>query len=164
MLGDTGAVIGQIEEMRGQGKTLNWDITTFPSLKELPGVVQMDGPFLVAIYSQSKHKNEAMQVISAVTSDENELNVSRSGRLPSLKDKKFQENFGADLESLKEKNIKAVFMSKPADNPPASKYADLAESFLTGAVDKVLGGQVDANTALREAEDQANKKIDEEKK
>jgi multiple sugar transport system substrate-binding protein len=163
MLADGGALIGVLDENAKQGKTFNWDVTSNPGLPEHPNISNMAGPFLVAVYSQTKHQDEALKALSVITSEQNQLKITRSGRLSSLKDKKFQDNFGTDLATLKGKNLQAVFKNNPSPTPKESDYEDLAQPFLNSALQKVIKGQSDVNTALREAEDLANKKIADEK-
>jgi hypothetical protein len=76
-----------------------------------------------------------------------------------LKDKKFRENFGADLKSLKGKNTAGAFNYKPAISPQASVYENAAGKAMNDAVSKVLSGALDVNTALRTAQEQANQAV-----
>jgi multiple sugar transport system substrate-binding protein len=154
-----GAIIGQLDDLETKGNPLNWDFTSVPFMKEYPGIGQANSPFLMAMYSQGKHKDDAFRAIMAIMSDENQLNVTKSGRLSALKDKKFRENFGADLKSLKGKNTAGAFNYKPAISPQASLYENAANKALNDAVSKVLSGALDANSALRAAQEQANQAV-----
>jgi multiple sugar transport system substrate-binding protein len=80
-----------------------------------------------------------------------------------LKDPKLQDVFGADLPALKGKNVKGIFKSKPAKSSPVTPYDAIINGELNKVATKVAKGQTDINSALREAEENANKLIQETK-
>jgi multiple sugar transport system substrate-binding protein len=157
MLPDWGAVVGELDTLQKQGKSFNWDMTTYPTIKEYPGVDPVHGPFLMGMSSTSKHKDDAFRALDVIMSDENQTLVTRSGRLSALVDKKIQTNFGVDLDSLKGKNVQAVFKNRSAIAQHESNYSTLATKELDDAAAKVVKEQADINTALREAEEAATK-------
>lgn len=159
MIVDRGAIVGELDALYNKGDKLNWNMTTVPSMKEYPGIGQQDAPFLIAVHANSKHADDAFLALSVILSDENQLKVTRSGRLSALKDTKFKTNFGESLESLKGKNITGAFSYKSAVPPRASEYAALASTQLTEAANRVVSGAEDVNTALTKADELANQKI-----
>lgn len=159
MVVDRGAVIGELDALYKKGDNLQWDITTVPSFKEYPGIGHQNSPFLIALHAKSKNADDAFLALSVILSDENQLKVTRSGRLSALKDEKFKGSFGEDLESLKGKNIAAAFRYKSAIAPRASEYAGLTSAPLNEAVKKAIEGTEDINTALMKAEEQTNLSI-----
>ncbi|MEF3305980.1 ABC transporter substrate-binding protein [Paenibacillus sp. GYB003] len=51
-------------------ETLNWDLVALPTFKELPGVGSQGYPTYFSVTSNSRHKNEAMEVINYLVSEE----------------------------------------------------------------------------------------------
>jgi multiple sugar transport system substrate-binding protein len=159
MLTSAGARVGELEALENQGKGMNWDIASIPYFKEAPGKGYEVAPHNLLISATSKHKDEAFKVITLVTNDERQLAMSRQGRFTSLNDLKAKQEFGADLKSLKGKNLKPLLNYQAAPSAPNSKYATLARNQIDPAMKKVLDGKADINTALREAEEAADKAI-----
>jgi multiple sugar transport system substrate-binding protein len=160
MMPSFGSAMGQIMT----NKELNWDMVSYPTLKELPGVGLMLDAHTFLLSSTSKHKEEAYQVMAFVTGDENSELIARYGRLPGRKDQKYKDMFGAGLPELKDKNVKGIFSTKYAAGQLGTTYMWIARNELRPAMNKFIAGTVvDANTALREAETIANQKIAAEK-
>lgn len=159
-----GARIGELEDLYNQGKTLNWDMVSFPTFKEAPKTDAEAATHMLMVTSTSKHKDAAFKVLQVVTEDANQAEMNKRGRLTALKDPKIKENFGASLNSLKGKNIQAVFYNTPAANRYSDKFSEIASAQAVAAMGKVVSGETDINTALRQAEDEANKLIEAELK
>jgi len=99
-------------------------------------------------------------VIELVTSnDEVQTMVSKAARVSSLKDAKYKQAFGTDLKSLEGKNVQAIFKNKYGKNPVPTRYDTLVQKETTAALNAFIAG-TDLNTALREAEERANKAIE----
>jgi hypothetical protein len=94
-----------------------------------------------------------------LTSEENQTLIAKRDRIPGLKDQKLRDLFGTSLKSLQGKNVKAVFATKPASNPPATKYDSIVGKSVGTAASQFVKGQGDVNTILRQAEDAANQAI-----
>ncbi|MCC2685571.1 MAG: extracellular solute-binding protein family 1 [Paenibacillaceae bacterium] len=159
MIVSQGARVGEIDALFNQGKQLNWGMATLPSFKEAMGKAYYPDLGMFMITSATKHKEEAFNVISLLTTDEAQIEMGKSGRLGSLKDPKTREKFGQDVKALKGVNLKPMVNFKPTPEPSFSRYSDLAGKQVNPAFNKALAGTVDINTALREAEDLANKDI-----
>jgi multiple sugar transport system substrate-binding protein len=141
---------------------LNWDVVQYPSYPEKPNIYGNASVNMLMITSTSPHKEQALQVISAAVSDEVQLLSARKGRITPLKDAKFREEFGADREVLKGKNLQGIFKSKPVKYPIASKYRSKAENMVRNKFTEYLKGQVDVNTALAQLDEEINKMIEAE--
>lgn len=141
----------------------DWDFAQYPSLPELPGRSGMVGFWVMAISSTSQHKLEAMQVINVVTSDEAQLIGARTANMSALTNPEMVKQFGADLPVLKGKHIENIFKSKPAPAPQFSLYNYQANTLLYTEIDNYLNGKKDINTALRDADEQINKMLAEQK-
>jgi multiple sugar transport system substrate-binding protein len=140
---------------------LNWDMVSYPTWSDAPGIgLRIDEHFL-AITTPSQHKADAFNLISTVVSDEVQTDFSRHARLSILKDPKIGAAFGADLDFMKGKNIQAVYKTKPAKSFVPTKYDPLSATAINNALKNMVSKGMDVNTALREAEDSANKQIKE---
>jgi multiple sugar transport system substrate-binding protein len=155
-----GARPGEIEEEHKNGGTLDWDLTTFP-VRKSGGTAGMETEaHALMIASSSKRKDAAFKVIELVSSnDEVQMMVSKAARVSSLKNEKYKQVFGSDLKSLQGKNVQAIFKNKYGRNPVPTRYDSLVEKETTAALNAFIAG-TDLNTALREAEERANKAIE----
>jgi hypothetical protein len=108
-----------------------------------------------------------MKVMEAFFSDEVQLmNVSQTGRVSPLKDKKFVEQYAKNMPSyVQGKHIDSVFKSHSAPYPTGgvTKYYRKINPVLVKHVYQFLAGKVDMNTALRQAEDDMAQTIAAEK-
>ena len=162
MLASMGARLGELEDLHRQGNPLNWDLASYPTLAEAPRTGAETEPHTLMITTSSKHKEAAFKAIQVITGDENQLELTKHGRVTGLKDPRLKEGFGSALQSLKGKNVGAIFYNQPAPNRYHDQFSDIAKKQLAPAMNKVTSGQTDINTALREAEEAANKAIEEE--
>jgi multiple sugar transport system substrate-binding protein len=137
----------------------NWDMATYPSWPEAPGIALRNDQHMMSIANTSKHKDEAFLVIATITSDEVQMQISRQGKLSILRDKKIQEAFGADLDFLKGKNIAAIYKTKPAPSFIPTKYDGISMGAVNTALNDIVNNGKDLNTALREAEEKVNLRI-----
>jgi multiple sugar transport system substrate-binding protein len=159
MLVSQGARVGMVEEMFNQGKPMNWGIAALPSFKDAPGKGYNPAIPLLMITTATKHKDEAFQVLNLLTDAVTQKEMGKGGRLSSLKDAKVRESYGQDMKSFKGVDIKAIVDYATSTEPPYSKYSDMAKKQVDAAIRKALSGATDINTALRESEEDTNKKI-----
>ncbi|CAG7654395.1 ABC transporter substrate-binding protein [Paenibacillus allorhizosphaerae] len=161
MMAHYGARVGELEQLLKEGKPVNWDMVSYPTFKELPGISQGLDTHYLMISTTGKQQEAAFQVLSFLTSGEAQMNVSRRGRVSALKDPKIREQFGADVQTLKGKNIQAVFKSTPAPLPVPTKYDGLVkEPNLQKYANEFLKGTADVNTILKQLEETVNKDIE----
>jgi multiple sugar transport system substrate-binding protein len=112
----------------------------------------------------SKQKDQAFRVMSYMLSNEVQTSIVKAGRFSVLDDPEMEKIYGADLESLKGKNIAGIFKAKPRKlHPPTEFDKDIVKKRLKDAAKEVAVHKKDVNTALREAEDTINKQIEEAK-
>ncbi|ULL18478.1 extracellular solute-binding protein [Paenibacillus sp. H1-7] len=143
--------------------TLDWDIVSMPTFKELPGIGSQAYPTLMSITNQAVNKDAAMEVLKYLVSEEYQTLAAKKSTIPVLKSTSVQNAIGESAE-FKDKNLKAIFYNKLAPISPKSKYDGIAEkSYTKPQVDLSLG-KIDINTALRMAEEEANKAIEQEKR
>jgi multiple sugar transport system substrate-binding protein len=163
MLASYGARVGELEQAHNQGGGVNYDLATYPVFKEKPNLRREAAISVVAVSKQSKHPDLAFEVLSILSEKETNLPRVREGRQSSLKDAELKTSFGADLKSLKGKNIAAIFKTNASPTSPYSIYNPVAEKAVDAVVNKELATGTDANTVLRQVEELANKNIDAEK-
>ncbi|MEF3306807.1 ABC transporter substrate-binding protein [Paenibacillus sp. GYB003] len=142
-------------------KGLDWDAVTNPRFAGMENVgSQMNAPFL-AIPPNSPHRDEAFKVIAFFLSDEMQTDNARAGRVPVLKAENVVNTFGEKLPFLKGTNYaKAVFADTIGKPIRVTKYDGTVRSQLSVAIVDVATGKKDVNTALRDAEENANKAIE----
>ncbi|TNJ59399.1 extracellular solute-binding protein [Paenibacillus hemerocallicola] len=143
---------------------LNWDMATMPTFAQAPKKgMQVFGPILY-VSSTSKHKEEAFSIIAHFLSDEVQIQRARGGEPTVMKNADIKQQFGADRDYLKGKNVGAFLANDIAPSPEfVSKYDVIAAQQLDAAFWDVVNKKSDVNTAIRLAEENANKKIAEEK-
>ena len=157
-------IFASIEPEAKKGFT-NWDVAQYPSFPDRPGVSGMVDAWVMIISKTSQHKPQAMQVIQVVTSDEVQLlAASKYAQMSTLVNPVMKEKFGSELASLnmKEKNLQGIFKGKIVPAPKFSPYERQARPFLQDNFTKLFSGQMDINTALRDADEKINKMLAEQ--
>ncbi|MCZ8516890.1 extracellular solute-binding protein [Paenibacillus filicis] len=140
-------------------KDLNWDLVTYPTFKETPNTGMQVDEHILAITRTSKVKDAAMDVISVVVSDEVQLTMAGDAKVSTLKDDKFIKEFGKNVDYVKGKNMEAVLRMKQATPVAVTKYDKIPKDRIQNAMESVVKGQEDINTALRTAEEEINNKL-----
>lgn len=140
---------------------LNWDMAQFPQFKELPNTGNQVDEWILHVTKQSKHKDEAFQVIATVLSEEVQMEIARNARFPIVSSPKIQEEFGKNRPHLEGKNLQVAFKTQPATAIPATKLSGIGSTISQQAFTKVMKEGVDINTALNQADEELNLKIQE---
>lgn len=153
------ARIAALELLHGTPDEFNWDITQFPSFEDLPDVSLASSGHFLMVSSLTDYTEEAFQVIDLLTSRDNQILITEHGRFTSLNDQEIKDMYGINMKSLEGKNIKAVFQSAFAPPYPPTDYDSLVTPHLNEAVNAVIDGALDINTALRQAEEASNRDI-----
>ncbi|MCC2685458.1 MAG: family 1 extracellular solute-binding protein [Paenibacillaceae bacterium] len=160
--GGTGA-LANLQEIHDAGDNFNWDLVALPNFKEAPGIGARLGMAILMISSTSTMKEEAFQVMRYLSSEEVQRKAAMNGKRASLRDPELQKVYGKDFSSLNGKHVSSIFYNKYAPQYPYTEYNDIVTKQLNAAINNVITKQVDANTALREAEEAANRAIAAEK-
>lgn len=139
---------------------LNFDVVTLPSFAEAPGTTtQVDGGLRI-VSTTGANKDQAFLAVSAMLSEDAQRYVTRNGSLTVLKEKSIMEEFGKEIEVLKDRNRLSFIKSKPAaPSPSFTKYDSSAYSIVRAQFKKMVLTQADVNTILRETEDLVDKAI-----
>jgi multiple sugar transport system substrate-binding protein len=139
--------------------TLNWDAAPMPYYPEAYGVAPAADPYYLFITSTSKHKKEAVEVAAFLTEPEAQKELAKEGFTPIIRDKEIQAVFGQNNKNYAGKNVSAFFSENLAPAPPYHLYYSLVDTTLISEFNNAAQGQKDLNTALRDYEEAANKKI-----
>lgn len=154
-------MLGFAESVEKSGQTLNWDMASIPQHREAPGISGAAKPIYLLVSQSSKYKEQAFQAVSYIsTSEEVQSLLSQYGKITALNSEAIRKQFGTKYELVKGKNIEAIFKHQTAPLPYSTNYEKLASPELNIAGTNVASGSKDVNTALREAEERANKKIE----
>lgn len=138
--------------------SMNWDMVSYPTDKEAPGVGPQPLPTLFGITATSKHKDEATEVLKYMLSPEVQKDLSERGVIPILQDDAVIKAF-ATKTKYKDKNFQAI-VSKPfAPLAPRTKYEGRARHLYSLIIDDLAAGKTDMNTAFRSVDEQINKLI-----
>jgi multiple sugar transport system substrate-binding protein len=143
-----------------QQLNLNWDIATFPTFKEKPGVGPQPDIVYYVLSATSKHRDEAFLAMTEILSDEVQMARSKLGNPSVLKNKAILDVFGTENPDLQGKNVKALIPQKYAEPAIYNKYNSKVVGQLAGSFREVILGTKDLNTSLREREERANKDIE----
>ncbi|MDF2724288.1 MAG: extracellular solute-binding protein family 1 [Paenibacillus sp.] len=142
-------------------KAMNWDMVTMPSFKELPGVTAQAYPTYFGITKMAKNQDAAMEVITYLVSEEFQKEEGRQGLTTILRSEAVKNVLLKESE-FKDKNLNAIFKNKFAPITPKELYdAQLVTVYSQVANNVLWGDAQDINTALRQAEEQSVKKIQE---
>ncbi|MDF2713273.1 MAG: extracellular solute-binding protein family 1 [Paenibacillus sp.] len=141
--------------------TFNWGIVSLPVFGDLPGVGSQPYPNGLFITSTSKYKDQGMEVLKFMVSDEFQMQLSRKGFIPVVKTKAVRDAFAQDTAFKDKRIVEALFANKPAAPIVRSANEGMVLSPLGTNLAKVMMGEMDLNTALRVTEEQANKALEE---
>lgn len=155
-------ILGLMKDAMSEG--LDWDMVSMPTFPQAPNTgFTFNGP-VHFITSTSKHKEQAFAVVSHFLSDEVQMLRSKAGEPTVLTNPDVQAAYGTNLPHLKGKNVTAILPKKIAPvSPSISKYDAIAASEMVARLKDVIVNDKDVNTALREADENINKKIQEQK-
>jgi multiple sugar transport system substrate-binding protein len=139
-------------------KAFDWDMVSLPTFKDLPNVGSQSYPLYFGVTKLSKQPDAAMELIKYMLSDEYQLELAKKGIMPVLKNQTIQESLGSE-SPFKGKNFKAIYLNKFAPIPPKALYDAQTLEVYTNHGTQYQLGKVDLNMALRNAEEEAKKKI-----
>lgn len=150
-------------QMASEKNPMNWDMVSLPTFSGAPKQGTSPNANGLGITVTSKHQDDAFLAIQALLSDDIQLANARTGYESILaNDAKQQAEFGKDMPDMAGKNISALFYNHYAPTPKPNLYNyRLSREVPYAHFQSVVWGQADINTALRNADEQANKIISE---
>jgi multiple sugar transport system substrate-binding protein len=78
---------------------------------------------------------------------------------PAMKADTYKQQFGVNREVLKGKNVAAIFKTSPLDIHHINKYDSVVKKALDQPFYDFVSGKTDENTAIRTAQEAADKAI-----
>jgi len=144
-------------------KDVDWDLVSLPTLKDKPKMGSQANPKTFAITSISKNKDAAMDVVAFMVSADMQTEYSKQGYMTVLKDDGIKKLIGTE-SIYKNKNWQALYYNKLAPMAYKSRYDTKILSFLTPNVLKLVTGEIDMNSAIRSAQEQAENYVASEMK
>jgi multiple sugar transport system substrate-binding protein len=154
-------MLNLFESAQRSGNPLNWDMVTTPHFQEKPGIGSKVDSHILMVSAQSKYKAQVFEIMKYLTSDVGmQTEFGKAGRIPILKNPQIEQHYGENYASLQGKHIQAVFKTKMAPLPPFSVLENEVKKPMGDAYKNFLSGKTDINTALRTAEEEANKNIE----
>jgi multiple sugar transport system substrate-binding protein len=143
------------------GWDFNWDMARLPVYADAPGVGPQASPVYFILSANSKHREEAFRVMTVLASEEVQKERAKRLVVPPLKDMSVVANvLGQDVASLKGKRIQSLLPARMAPANVRNRYHDAALKVVPALFNDLIRGTKDINTALRDAEEQANKAIE----
>lgn len=138
---------------------LNVDVVRAPSFKDLPGVGSAAMPLFFGISATTPYKNEAFAALEVIVSEEVVRDGARKGRLPALRIDGFEEIYGLEAPAMQGINIKGLFPEKYGKPTGPFPEGVNLRTLVTNAFRSVAEGTKDINTALRDANEEADQLI-----
>lgn len=140
---------------------LNWDLASFPTFKDKPGIGPQAYPTYFYVTSMSRHKDEAFEAIAYLTNEDYQAARLKEGKfLTTLSNKTLRSSFGQNNPLYAGKNVKAFQPDQYARAGSVNKYNGNAIAEFNTVVKDIVFDHKDANTALREAAERLNKQIE----
>lgn len=141
---------------------MNWDLAPYPVFKDNPGVGSQAYPTYFYITTMAEQKDQAFEVIAYLTSKEYQIKRAEEGRfLTTLTDSEIRGSFGKNNPMYQGRNVQHFWPVKYAPAGSVNKYNSMASGELQTAIRQVILENKDINTALREAAERTNKRIEE---
>ncbi|WP_158289645.1 ABC transporter substrate-binding protein [Paenibacillus flagellatus] len=140
-----------------------WGSVSMPFFKEAMGAAPQFAPSYMSVAATSTHKDQAFEIIAYLLSDEYQMKMSRQGTVTSLKSPDIRAAFAQDQPSFQGKSTKPYSPDKAAAITPKDQLSGIAISKAYTAFSKIVNGESDVNSALREAAEAAAKEIEAKK-
>jgi multiple sugar transport system substrate-binding protein len=157
------AITARLPQLKEEGKSFNWDLVSFPSFDDKPGLGREIDFHLAMVTPNSKNKKAAYAAIKTMISEDVQKAMNKGTRLTVLKDPALKKEVAVDTKLYEGKNLQGIFTVKPAPLPKATKFDVKLYPYLSEAAKTMAYDKKDTNTALREAEEKANKYIEQNK-
>lgn len=149
---------GVINVWEEQLKKLDWDLVALPPLPGQPGIGSMATPKLFGITSIAKDKDAAMAAIQYLLSDEHQIELARQGMIPIVTSDTVTKELGK-LSVYKDRNWGALVQYDFAKIALRPNYYSRLNSIYQKHFKDAFLGLTDLNTALRAAEEESVKSI-----
>jgi multiple sugar transport system substrate-binding protein len=137
---------------------INWDMVTYPTYPEAPNTGAQANLLLFGVTNMSKHKEQAMEVVKYLYSDEFQKITSADGNVPVVINDATKAVF-AQNTYYKDRNVKSVFLQKMATLSARTVYDPDVSAVYRNRLNDLAKGTIDLNTMMRQTEEEVNKLI-----
>lgn len=141
---------------------MNFDMVAMPIFKDKPKVGVQASYTYMGITSTSQKKDQAMEVIRQLTSEDYQMEMSKLGVMTSLKNEAVQKAYATNTPYKDKKlNMNAAFYNTFAPTAPITAYDEFVveDGLEKTQLRDIAKGLIDLNSGLRKAEEIANQKI-----
>lgn len=154
--------VNRLSQMKdGEKEGLRWDMAQFPSYSKNPNKSVAVDQHILFPTAASPNQDMAMKVIQTIVSEEvQKISAAKTGRLSALKNPEVLKNLGKEMDFLKDKNVDAIFKSKPVSLGFVHKEDSKLSGIMTKNYTEMLAKDTDVNTVLRNTEEEMNKLLD----
>lgn len=136
--------------------TMNWDLVEIPDFPQNPKIGTGLLNYYFNVASTSKNREQAFVFAAALASEELQMQKVRAGTTPVLKTTDtILDQFAIDVPEFAGKNMKALLTATPAAPYKFSPQQGQIDAVIDRAFNAVATGEKDINTALRDAEEEA---------
>ncbi|XEC96130.1 ABC transporter substrate-binding protein [Paenibacillus tarimensis] len=156
------ATVDHLYKFYEENKDLNFDIVSVPSFSGVPDTRYQPNVYSMYITKQSRNKDLAFQVIEAILSEEQQVNLSKEGVVVPMESEAVKQAFGQHLPQLQGKSVSSIFHGKTAMPPAARKDGLIWYDVIMQMVFQplIFDESKDTVTALRMVQEETNKGIE----
>ncbi|RKN86119.1 ABC transporter substrate-binding protein [Paenibacillus ginsengarvi] len=155
MLNET-SKFSQLKEAEKDG--FKWDVVQHPFYADKPNIYGNSTVYMIGAVPTTKHMEQVLQVMEVLTSDEVQMNVSKSGRISPLKNEAVKKAFGQGDPSLQNKNVAGIVKGNPVKYP-VYLYREIAEPLTNTKFNDYMNRSDDVHTILRELDYEINQAV-----
>ncbi|MFB9754455.1 ABC transporter substrate-binding protein [Paenibacillus hodogayensis] len=155
MLNET-SKFSQLKEAEKDG--FKWDVVQHPFYADKPNIYGNSTVYMIGAVPTTKHMDQVLQVMEVMTSDEVQMNVSKSGRISPLKNDAVKKAFGQGDPSLQGKNVAGIVKGSPVKYP-IYLYREIAEPLTNNKFTDFMNRSDDVYTVLRELDYEINQAL-----
>ncbi|MEF3307862.1 ABC transporter substrate-binding protein [Paenibacillus sp. GYB004] len=137
---------------------IDWDVAPYPAVQGKPGISSGMLNYYFNLTSIGKNREQGFLAAAFLASEEYQLVQAGKGYNPSLQGLA-RKQLGKDVPQYASRNLQAMVTDKPAGSYPVSRYQSIVDKTLDSAFNAMFEKEKDSNTALREAEEEANRLI-----
>lgn len=157
------AITSRLKAVEAAGQTFDWDVAGHPVFADKPGIGRELSFQSLMVPPTAKNKEAAYRVILTMIGEQSQTVMNKDSNLTILNKPELRNQFSSNTDIFKGKNLAGVFSVKPAAAPISSDYDDENYKFLREATESMIFKGVDMNSALRTANEKANKHMEEAK-
>lgn len=142
--------------INNENQDVNWDMVSYPTFED--GVGSQLYPTYYGIPKFAQNKEGAMEVLEYLTSDEFQMILSKRGEMPVVQTAEVVAAFGTESIS-KDRNLKAPYFNDFAPIAFKHPHEGTVRTIIQNYLVDIAMGNIDINTALRQAKEEADQEL-----